>query len=130
MNRHCSTSAMAGAAPIMSPSQADRKVFNVGAPVSTAIFSVSANGSNSSLRVIVSSPSNILLEHDPEKWVPVFPRDKREAFARRSCSNKKIVGNIRMSVSVEMREVAKSFGQTRALKGVSMDIAAGSVHGL
>jgi hypothetical protein len=28
--------------------------------------------------------------HDPEKWVPVFPRDKREAFARRSCSNKKI----------------------------------------
>jgi len=22
--------------------------------------------------------------------VPVFPRDKREAFARRSCSNKKI----------------------------------------
>src|SRR6267143_6913906 len=30
------------------------------------------------------------LQHDPEKWVPVFPRDKREAFARRSCSNKKI----------------------------------------
>jgi len=25
-------------------------------------------------------------QHDPEKWVPVFPRDKREAFARRSCS--------------------------------------------
>jgi hypothetical protein len=32
----------------------------------------------------------ILLEHDPEKWTPVFPRDKREAFARRSCSNKKM----------------------------------------
>jgi hypothetical protein len=31
-----------------------------------------------------------VLEHDPEKWAPVFPRDKREAFARRSCSNKKI----------------------------------------
>jgi hypothetical protein len=31
-----------------------------------------------------------LLEHDPEQWVPVFPRDKREAFARRSCSNKKM----------------------------------------
>jgi hypothetical protein len=31
-----------------------------------------------------------LLEHDPEKWEPVFPRDKREAFARRSCSNKKM----------------------------------------
>jgi hypothetical protein len=31
-----------------------------------------------------------VLEHDPEKWMPVFPRDKREAFARRSCSNKKI----------------------------------------
>src|SRR6266581_8887266 len=39
------------------------------------------------------------IEHDPEKhalgprpdgWEPVFPRDKREAFARRSCSNKKI----------------------------------------
>src|SRR5712664_4200599 len=30
------------------------------------------------------------LGHDPEKWAPVFPRDKREAFARRSCSNKKI----------------------------------------
>ncbi len=30
------------------------------------------------------------LKHDPEKWAPVFPRDKREAFARRSCSNKKI----------------------------------------
>ncbi len=36
--------------------------------------------------------------HDPEKacpaldagWVPVSPRDKREAFAPRSCSNKKI----------------------------------------
>src|SRR6266699_5387462 len=31
-----------------------------------------------------------VLEHDPEKWVPVFPRDKREAFARRSCSNNKL----------------------------------------
>jgi hypothetical protein len=30
------------------------------------------------------------LEHDPEKWTPVFPRDKREAFARRSCSNDKL----------------------------------------
>jgi hypothetical protein len=30
------------------------------------------------------------LEHDPEKWKPVFPRDKREAFARRSCSNNKM----------------------------------------
>src|SRR5882672_401228 len=30
------------------------------------------------------------LGHDPEKWVPVFSRDKREAFAKRSCSNKKI----------------------------------------
>jgi ABC-type sugar transport system ATPase subunit len=35
-----------------------------------------------------------------------------------------------MSVSVEIRDVAKSFGQTHALKGVSVDIAAGSVHGL
>jgi hypothetical protein len=30
------------------------------------------------------------LEHNPEEWVPVLPRDKREAFARRSCSNKMI----------------------------------------
>jgi hypothetical protein len=30
------------------------------------------------------------LEHDPEKWKPVFPRDKREAFARRSCSDKRL----------------------------------------
>src|ERR1700757_3974311 len=30
------------------------------------------------------------LAHDPEKWKPVFPRDKRDAFARRSCSNKKV----------------------------------------
>src|SRR6202011_1862418 len=36
-----------------------------------------------------ASPRHIL-EHDPEKWIPVFPRDKREAFARRSCSNRKI----------------------------------------
>jgi hypothetical protein len=38
------------------------------------------------------------LEHDPENaslsgdagWAAVLPCDKREAFARRSCSNKKI----------------------------------------
>jgi hypothetical protein len=28
-----------------------------------------------------------VLEHDPERCEAVFPRDKREAFARRSCSN-------------------------------------------
>jgi hypothetical protein len=27
------------------------------------------------------------IAHDPEKWEPVFPHDKREAFARRSCAN-------------------------------------------
>jgi hypothetical protein len=32
----------------------------------------------------------MLSEHDPEKWKPVFPRDKRGTFARRSCSNKRI----------------------------------------
>ena len=26
----------------------------------------------------------------PDGWEPVFPRDKREAFARRSCSNKRM----------------------------------------
>ena len=29
-------------------------------------------------------------EHDPEKCVTVFPRDKRNAFARRSCSIKNL----------------------------------------
>jgi hypothetical protein len=42
----------------------------------------SSNGTESRLKLRT-------LEHDPEKWVPVFPRDKREAFARRSCSNKR-----------------------------------------
>jgi hypothetical protein len=32
-------------------------------------------------------PGGCRLEHDPEKCEAVFPRDKREAFARRSCSN-------------------------------------------
>src|SRR5712664_4580378 len=31
-----------------------------------------------------SMPSDLI-----RGWVPVFPRDKREAFAQRSCSNKK-----------------------------------------
>jgi ABC-type sugar transport system ATPase subunit len=35
-----------------------------------------------------------------------------------------------MPVVVGMKDVAKSFGQTKALKGVSVEIAAGSVHGL
>ena len=34
------------------------------------------------------SGSTKTFEHDPEKCVAVFPRDKREAFARRSCSIK------------------------------------------
>ena len=29
-------------------------------------------------------------DHGPEKWQPVFPRDKREAFAQKSCSNKEM----------------------------------------
>jgi ABC-type sugar transport system ATPase subunit len=35
-----------------------------------------------------------------------------------------------MSVSIGMRNIAKSYGQTQALRGVSVDIAAGSMHGL
>jgi hypothetical protein len=38
----------------------------------------------------MAAKRNRLVEHDPEKWIPVFPRDKREAFARRSCSNKEL----------------------------------------
>ena len=30
------------------------------------------------------------LAHDPEKCAAVFSRDKREAFARRSCANNKL----------------------------------------
>src|SRR5437763_1821614 len=30
------------------------------------------------------------LVHDPEKWLPVFPRDKRGTRLRRSCSNKRL----------------------------------------
>jgi hypothetical protein len=30
------------------------------------------------------------LTHDPEKWIPVFPRDKCGAFARRSCANNEL----------------------------------------
>src|ERR1700677_3644154 len=35
-----------------------------------------------------------------------------------------------MSISVGITEIRKSFGQTHALKGVSLTIAAGSIHGL
>src|SRR6266850_4009862 len=56
---------------------------------------------NSLLMIAISRQVSVTngLKHDPEKhalgprpdgWVPVFPRDKREAFARRSCSNKRI----------------------------------------
>jgi len=40
--------------------------------------------------LVLRFPDSPGLEHDPEKWKPVFPRDKREAFARRSCSNKEM----------------------------------------
>ena len=30
------------------------------------------------------------VEHGPEKWVPVFPRNKREAFARTPCSKRNV----------------------------------------
>ena len=39
----------------------------------------------------VPASADHALKHDPEKWIPVFPRDKRGAFARRSCSKKRIV---------------------------------------
>src|SRR5437016_2847549 len=41
------------------------------------------------MRVQTSPALEVALGHDPEKYVAVFPRDKREAFARRSCSNKR-----------------------------------------
>src|SRR5882757_1361182 len=59
----------------------------------SAVGDKADSGSQSEQRIYSSGR-----EHDPEKacpaldagWVPVFPPDKREAFARRSCSNKKI----------------------------------------
>src|SRR6266850_928372 len=50
----------------------------------------SGPGPSTPHRMHVQGGAGARLEHDPEKWAPVFPRDKREAFARRSCSNKKI----------------------------------------
>jgi ribose transport system ATP-binding protein len=35
-----------------------------------------------------------------------------------------------LSVSIAIRDLSKSFGQTQALSGVSMDIAPGTIHGL
>ena len=35
-----------------------------------------------------------------------------------------------MSISIAVRELSKSFGQTHALKGVSLDVAPGTIHGL
>ena len=42
------------------------------------------------VRIRHIAPQIATLEHDPERWLRFFPRDKREAFARRSCSNKKM----------------------------------------
>jgi hypothetical protein len=38
------------------------------------------------LRIALSCTAGKPFEHDPEKWTPVFPRDKRKVLARRSCS--------------------------------------------
>ena len=43
----------------------------------------------------------ISLGHDPEKWIPIFPRDKREAFARRLCSNKNIERDAHRALCVD-----------------------------
>jgi hypothetical protein len=51
------------------------------------------------------------LEHDPKKWVLVFPRDKRETFARRSCSNKKIERDDDSKKSHHALGVQPFFGQ-------------------
>src|SRR4249919_3165794 len=40
-------------------------------------------------------------EHDPEKCKPVFPRDKREAFARRSCSDNKSIAASRNKTEIK-----------------------------
>src|SRR5258705_245350 len=40
-----------------------------------------------------------LLEHDPEKRIPLFPQDKREAFARTSCFNTQLTGTSAMAIT-------------------------------
>jgi hypothetical protein len=45
-------------------------------------------------------------------WLPVFPRDKREAFARRSCSSKKIE---RDDDSKESRALGRCGGDETAI---------------
>src|ERR1035437_1099359 len=59
-------------------------------------------------------------EHDPEKWKPVFPRDKPEAFARKSRSNRKI-----KPASVSSGGQAREFEAERA-----QSLAGGLIIGL
>src|SRR6266496_1218436 len=54
-------------------------------------------------------------------WGPVFPRDKREAFARRSCSNKKIE-RLRPSLH-EARQIVRGHGWCWAFQALDLDQA-------
>src|SRR6202521_6291757 len=53
-------------------------------------------------------------------WVPVFPRDKREAFVRRSCSNKRIE---RDDDSKKSHPALARFGQATIGSGEALTIS-------
>ena len=63
----------------------------------------------------------VVVEHDPEKWAPVFPRDKREAFARRSCSNRKIERDDDSKKRHHASVVFRRLGKPRAPRSVGFD---------
>ena len=54
-------------------------------PVTSFVCRLNQEVARSWSMIRKSMPSDLI-----RGWVPVFPRDKREAFARRPCSNKKI----------------------------------------
>src|ERR1700694_2431321 len=58
-------------------------------------------------------------------WVPVFPRDKREAFARRSCSNKKIErddDSKKSHPALTARQIGRAEHRTRLVAIAVLDI--------
>src|ERR1700730_13004390 len=67
------------------------------------------------------------LEHDPEKWLPVFPRDKREAFARRSCSDNNLGPELQ---PVTVSNTAHASGHWRAKRSRMAEQSSVVLHGV
>src|SRR6267154_5342396 len=68
--------------------RADRMANPPGENVITSYMMARAGAVNGVIVAYIHD--RVMLEHDPEKCVAVFPRDKRKAFARRSCSKNKL----------------------------------------